>query len=166
MSRLLVSLVVAVVLAACGPSTPSSDAKQTADALTGDSKGVANLNPLCKLFTSGELEAYVGEPLGAPDNAAMGSGCQWPAEDGEGSILLQIVPKSYHPDPHLADGYKKLPDLGIDGNVSPAMGGWTAATIVGEESIIAAVDGKSASEAQAVALLRETIKRHTGAGKS
>jgi len=162
MFRLLVSLLVAVALAACGPSTPASDAKQTADALTGDSKGAANLNPLCKLFTPAELEAYVGEPLGAPDTAAMGTGCQWLANDNQGNVLLQIVPKSYHRDPHLADGYKKLPDLGVESNVAPDMGGWIAATIVGEESIIASVAGKSASEAQAVALLRETIKRHSG----
>lgn len=162
MSRLLVSLLAAVALAACGPSTPSSDAKKTADALTGDSNGAANLNPLCKLFTPAELEAYAGESLGAPDTAAMGTGCQWLAKDGEGSVLLQIVPKSYHRNTYLADGYKKLPDLGVEGNVAPDMGGWIAATIVGEESIIASVAGKSASEAQAVALLRETIKRHGG----
>ena len=163
MYRLLVSLSVAVALAGCGPSTPPSDTQQTADALSGDARGAANLNPLCKLFTSSELEAYVGEPLGAPGNAAMGTGCQWLSKEGNASVLLQIVPKSDHPDPNLAEGYKKLPDLGVRGNVSSGLGTWTAATIAGEESIIAAVAGKSSSEAQAVALLRETIKRHTGA---
>lgn len=53
----------------------------------------------------------------------MGSGCQWAAKDDSGDVLIQIVPKSYHRTPTMADGYKKLPDIGTDGNISPDMGG-------------------------------------------
>ena len=165
MKRLPVSLLLAAALAACGEastSNSSSEAQRAADALTGDSKGEPSDNALCKLFTPDELAVYAGEPLDGPRNAAMGSGCQWPAKDGEGEIMLQVVPKRYHRNTTMADGYKKLPDLGLEGNVSPDMGDWIATTIVGEDSVIASVAGKSASAAQAAALLRETIKRRGG----
>lgn len=166
MTRPIVLLLLTASLAACGDSgpagTPPTDAQSTADALTGDAVGATSDNPVCNLFTANELAAYTGEALDDGGNAALGTGCQWAAKDGDGGVLIQIVPKSYHPNPTLAPGYKKIPDLGIDGNVAADMDGWIAAAIVGEESIVTSVAGQSATAATAEALLRETIKRRGG----
>lgn len=166
MIRSILPVLLAASLVACGDSgpttTPPADAQRTADALTGDAAGAAGDNAVCKLFTPGELAAYAGEALEPGRNAAMGTGCQWVAKDGEGDVMIQIVPKSYHRNPTLADGYARLADLGEQGNVTPDMGGWVAATIIGEESILTSVAGQSATAASAEALLRETIKRRGG----
>jgi len=153
-----------IALAGCGEQANRADAtaaQRVADALTGDGAGEASDNPVCKLFTPDELEEYAGEPLEGPSNAAGGSGCQWISKDDDGDVLIQVVPKSYHRKPTLADGYREVPDVGTEGNVTPDMGGWFAAAIVGEDSIITSVAGEGANADQAIALLRETIARRT-----
>lgn len=158
MYRIALFAVCVVAIGACGESPKSAvppDAQRVADALTGDSSD----NAVCRLFTPDELEKYAGEPLESGSSAAMGSGCQWLAKDGDGDVLIQIVPKDYHQKPSLAEGYKELPDVGTEGNVSPALGGWIAAAIVGEESIVASVAGASASAQAAESLLQATIQR-------
>lgn len=153
-----------LALAACGDSATKpgggvpDEAKKAADALTGGSD--TSNNALCKLFTPAELEHYAGEPLKGPENAASGSGCQWPAKDDTGDVLIQIAPRAYHPNPKLADGYKALPEFGPEASVVPDMGGWIARAIVGEDSVNASVAGQGASADQAVALLREVLKRY------
>jgi hypothetical protein len=152
-----------VTIAACSnddaPTADQAKALSEAEAMAAQLQGSAADNPLCRLFTPAELAAYVGEPLERGEDAAMGSGCMWWATDGEGDVLIQVVPKDYHANPRMAEGYKQLPDLGVEGNVSQAMGGWVAAAIVGEETVVASVTGKTADAAQAEALLRETISR-------
>jgi hypothetical protein len=161
--RALSMLVLAVMIAGCGESSSSSassEAQSTKDRLTGDDKdpGAKN-NPLCKLFTAGELEVYVGEPLGAPTNAAGGSGCQWPTKDDTGDVLIQVVGARYHVAPTGAETYKPLPDIGEKGYVVHAFDGWMAGAIVDDKGVIASVAGDKASPATAEALLREVIKR-------
>ncbi len=156
--RAIIGVLCVTVLCACGKA-PDSEAQQVADQLTGAIAVPSDTNPLCKLFDADELEQYAGEPLEDGKTAAMGSGCQWVSKDDDGDVLIQIVPRSYHRKPTMADGYVELPDVGTEGNVTPDMGGWIAAAIVGEESIIASVAGEGASADQATALLRETIKR-------
>jgi hypothetical protein len=164
----MVVAVLAATIAACSEADTQepaadpnalSEARDVAAQLKGDTKGTAADNPLCKLFTPKELAAYVGESLAEGENAAMGSGCIWYATDGEGDVLIQVAPKDYHSNPSLAEGYKELPGLGTEGNVSPALGGWIAATIVGDETIVASVTGKAADAGKAEALLRDVIER-------
>jgi hypothetical protein len=150
-------------LAACdkSPSSVPPDAQQTANALTGDNKGEASANPLCRMFTTAEIEGYGGAPVGAGTNAAMGTGCQWPGAqgDGKGSVMLQIVAASDHEPPSAAAGFKKLADIGTEGFVVPEMGGWHAGAIQGKKSINVMTSGPAASEEKTVAFLREAIKR-------
>ena len=90
-----------------GISTASAqDPRKTADVLTGDAKGAAANNPVCKLFTAAEASKYVGKTVGAGENAAMGSGCQWAAKDYDGDMLVQIVSASYH---SAADARQGIP---------------------------------------------------------
>ena len=137
----------------------AQDPKKTADQLTGDAKGSAANNPVCKLFTTAEASKYVGKTVEAGKNAAMGSGCQWAAKDYEGDMMVQIVSASYHEQPKLAKGYQAMPDLGPNGFVVPEMGGWKAAVVRGKESIVVTVAGPAASQKTAVALLKETLAR-------
>ncbi|MFN0165638.1 MAG: hypothetical protein ACKV22_04340 [Bryobacteraceae bacterium] len=150
-------LLIGCLLAAGAVS--AQDSKKTAAQLTGDAKGSAANNPVCKLFTPAEASKYVGKTVGAGQNAAMGSGCQWAAKDYEGDMMVQIVPASYHEQPKLAKGFLAMPSLGTKGFVVPEMGGWKAAVLRGEESIIVTVAGPAASQQTAVALLKETLSR-------
>ena len=114
---------------------------------------------MCKLFTAAEASKYVGKTVGDGKNAAMGSGCQWAAKDYDGDMMVQVVPASYHEQPTLAKGFQAMPNLGTKGFVVPEMGGWKAAVLRGEESIIVTVAGPAASQQTAVALLKETLSR-------
>jgi hypothetical protein len=158
----------ALALAACfekqadASASAHADAKETAARLTGDDKGDAEGNALCALFKPAELAAYIGEPVGKPGNAAMGSGCQWLAKDGEGDVLIQVIPADYH-EPHSgSDGFRKLDGPGAEAFVERAYDGWSAGAIIGEESIVAMVAGEKASAETAEALLREAAKRRAG----
>jgi hypothetical protein len=147
-----------LILTGCGGGAPK-DAQKTADILTGDAKGAAADNPVCKLFTPAELETYAGEPLNAGENAGGGMGCQWPAKDGEGDVMVVAVPASYAEVPSLADGFRDLPELGEKGFAAPDMGGWVAGAIRGKEFVKVSVAGAKASADNAVALFKETAKR-------
>jgi hypothetical protein len=150
-------------LAACNkaPSPVPADARQVAAGLTGDSKGDAADNPLCRMFTTAEIAGYGATPAGGGANAAMGTGCQWPGPkpDGVGSAMLQIAPSRYHEPPSGAPGFKKLADVGTEGFVVPEMGGWHAGAIQGATSINVTVSGPAASADKTVAFLREAMKR-------
>jgi hypothetical protein len=56
--------------------------------------------PPASCFTAAEASKYVGKTVGEGKNAAMGSGCQWAAKDYDGDMMVQIVPASYHEQPH------------------------------------------------------------------
>jgi hypothetical protein len=137
----------------------AQDPQKTADVLTGDANGSAANNPICKLFTTAEVAKYVGKPVGAGENAALGSGCQWVATDDEGDLLVQVVEARYHTVPSQAKGFQSLPDVGTQAFVVPELGGWKAATLRGTESIIVSVSSPTANAQTATALLKDTLGR-------
>ena len=149
----------ALLLASCG----SGDAKKSADIVSGDARGAAADNPICRLFTPAELEAYVGEPVGQGGNAAMGSGCQWSAKDGDGDVIVAAVPADYSEVPSLAPGFRKVPELGEDGYVAADLGGWVAGAVRGKDYVKVTVAGAKASPETAIALFKETAKRRPAA---
>ena len=51
------------------------------------------------------------------------------------------------------------PSITVRGFVSPEADGWTAGAIVGTDAIVVSVEGAAASEANTVALLKDTIER-------
>jgi hypothetical protein len=136
------------------------DAKKLADVLTGDAKGSAANNPQCKLFTPAEIAKYLGQPVNAGQNAAGGSGCQWPAKkDDEADAIVQVVASRYFVAPSGSKGFKPLPNIGSKGFVAQQYDGWSAGAIVGDLGIWVNVSGKAAKDSSAIALLEETIKR-------
>jgi hypothetical protein len=155
--KLSSSLIIGCILAV--GTVSAQDPNKTAAQLTGDAKGSAANNPARKLFTAAEASKYVGKTVGDGKNAALGSGCQWASKDDEGDMMVQIVPASYHEQPKLAKGFQAMPNLGTKGFVVPEMGGWKAAVLRSEESIIVTVAGPAASQQTAVALLKETLAR-------
>ncbi len=159
LARMAACCVVAAMLTSCDQGGGAqTDPQKLAAALRGEDKGAADQNPQCKLFTPAELSKFVGMPLAAGHVAAMGSGCQWLANSGDGSALIQVVPASYH-EPHSgAAGFKNLPDIGTRGFVENDLG-WNAGTIIGSESVVVSVTGPAANAATAIALLKETIAR-------
>lgn len=153
----------AVVVTACGGggAAAQADAKKTAAALTGKDQVAPLNNPQCELFAPAELAKFVGVPLSPGANAAMGTGCQWVASSGDGSVMIQVVPARYH-EPHRgAEGFKKLPDVGSQGFVEEALDGWNAGAITGAQAVVVSVGGPAANEATAIALLKETIARRS-----
>jgi hypothetical protein len=157
----VVSCLLAAALTACGGNgaAAQTSAAKTAAALTGEDKIAADQNPQCKLFTPAELAKYSGEPLSAGHGAAMGTGCQWMGRSQAGFVMIQVVPARYH-EPHKgAEGFRKLPDVGTQGFVETDLGGWQAGAITGPQAVVVSVHGPAASDANAIALLTETIKR-------
>jgi hypothetical protein len=151
----------ASVVAACGGSDAAAqtDPKKTGAALTGADKAAADKSPECRLFTPAELAKFVGEPLSPGHVAALGTGCQWEGRSEDASAMIQVVPARYH-EPHKgAKGFRTLPDVGTRGFVEMSLGGWNAGSITGPQSVVVSVQGPSASDANAIALLKETIKR-------
>ena len=155
----LTCCLLAALTTACGGNAAKSEAQKTAAALSGADSAAAASNPQCKLFTPSELATYAGERLSAGEVAAMGSGCHWAAASGEGSVLIQVYPAEYH-EPHRgAPGFRQVPDVGSKGFVESELGGWNAGAITGPDAVVVAVSGPKASDAVAIALLRETIAR-------
>jgi hypothetical protein len=149
----------ALALAGCGRSGPPEEARETANILTGDSRGSASDNPYCRLFTESEAAAYIGEPVKAGENGAMGQGCSWAAQDGDGQVTIAVVPADYEERATAAEGFRNVPDAGKDGFVVPDMGGWVAGAVAGKSFYRVTLAGSKASDSSALALLKETIKR-------
>lgn len=166
MRRTIATLALAAAISACGETKATdaqAEARKAAARLTGDDKGAASDNALCALFKPQELQPYIGEPVGKPENAAGGSGCQWLAKSGEGDVLIQVVGADYHEPHSLSEGFRELAGPGKEAFVERAYDGWSAGAIIGEESVIAMVAGKAASEETAIALLGEAAKRRAAA---
>ena len=158
MQRSALAIACLLTLAACG-SRAQQDAQQTKDVLTGDTKGAAANNPLCKLFSPAEAGAYIGEPVNAGENAGMGQGCQWSASDGDGSVMIVAVPTEYTEIPSLAKDFREVPELGEKGYVVPELGGWDAGAVVGNEFLKASTAGNKASADTVIALFKDYVKR-------
>jgi hypothetical protein len=137
-----------------------AEAEKLAAALKGDNAGAAADNRQCKMFTKAEAGQYIGQAVDHVENAAVGTGCQWTTTGQNGSVLVQVVPARYHEKPSGAPGYKKLPDVGTQAFVVPDMpGGWHAGSLNGARAVHVIIRGKGASEAKAVELLKESMKR-------
>ncbi len=151
------ALIVCCVLAACSRSR--GDALNTADALRSSTSatGAASTDPVCRLYSSDDAAHYIGEP--AKDGELSMGGCQWMAEQGQGNMMVQVVPVRYNEKPEGSRGYRVLSGVGSDAFVSTSMDGWLAGAVVGKKAVRASVAGKDASETTAIALLKETIKR-------
>ena len=141
-------------------STAAKDAEALAARLSGDDKQAATDNPQCKLFTKAEVAEYIGSPVAPGKNAASGLGCQWVAQAGRGDVIVAVVPEQYFEVPSLGDGFKELAGIGTNAFVIPEMGGWAAGALDGKEGVRVSVAGSKASEAGAIALLKEALKRH------
>jgi hypothetical protein len=150
----------AMLLAAPAVGAAEVDPKKLKDRLTGDAKSPAANNPQCRLFTPAEVARYLGQPVGAGENAAGGSGCQWPAKnDDSADAMVQVIPARYFVAPPDSKGVRRLPNIGSKGFVAPQYSGFSAGAIVGDAGIWVSVSGKTAKEDAAIALLEETIKR-------
>jgi hypothetical protein len=152
-----VALALCCVIAAC--SKPGGEAAATASALVASTSatGAAATDPVCKLYSSADAAHYIGKP--AKDGDLSMGGCQWAAQDGVGDMAVQVVPASYDEQPTAAAGYRKLPDVGSNGFVSTFLDGWLAGAVIGQHAIRTSVSGSGVSDATAIALLKETIKR-------
>lgn len=142
--------------AACAADPTASD---LVGMLTGDANGAAADNAHCALFTPEEIASYMGQPVDAGSNAAMGMGCQWLAETGEGDVLVTVIPAEYAERPFLAPGFRDAPEVGANGFVVPELGGWAAGVTKGADFVRVSLAGGTASEQGALALLAETLKR-------
>lgn len=153
-----IAAIVATTLLAVSANAQQPDPKMLKDQLTGDAKATASANPQCKLFTQDEISALAGAPLSAGENAAGGTGCMWADEEYESSALVQVVPAEYFFEPSLVKGFRQLPGIGTKAWVAPD-DDWSAGALVQTEAVVVVLKGKKATEASAVALLQEVIKR-------
>ncbi|MDR0787396.1 MAG: hypothetical protein LBG44_05970 [Gemmatimonadota bacterium] len=150
-----------LALAGCDQaSSASAEARQLADKLTGDADGDAKDNAQCRMFTRAEIAVYADTPVEAGRNAALGTGCQWLAQNENGFVMVQIVRAQDHNPPSAAPGFRELPGVGSDGFVINEEGSWSAGAIQDGRSINVEIS-TGAGEVQALALLREAMKRAT-----
>jgi hypothetical protein len=151
---------VAVLAATCALTVQAqpSEAKKALDRLTGDAKAPASANPQCKMFSPAEIKGFLGAAVGAGENAAGGAGCMWSDKTDEFSAIVTIVGARYYEEPSLVKGFKRLPGIGQKAWVAPD-GGWRAGAVDGDAAVMISLSGKTASEAGAVAMLQEAIKR-------
>lgn len=155
------ALVALLTLTGCQKKDAIADQQQAMNVITGDDHLAAGASPTCKMFSQAEAGSYIGEPVGPPENAAMGGGCAWSAGES-GEVVVAIVPAENHEPPKSAAGFHKIASPGREGFVVPDMGGWIAGAIVGDKAIRVTVVGKSASEASAVKLLSDAASRSLG----
>lgn len=159
MIRTITASVILVLLTACDSSAAPADAKRLADVLTGDAKGSAANNPVCKLFSAKEASVYAGKKLQAGDNAAGGTGCQWATgPDDAGMVQIQVVRLREATPPSGAPGFRELPDLGKDAYVVEQYG-WDVGAPQGKDYVLVTVKGPNANATTAIALMKETLKR-------
>ncbi len=159
-----------MLLASCGSGDKAADAQNAADVLTGDAQGAASDNPVCKLYSPGELTNYLGQTPRAGENAGVGSGCQWSATDDADTepafVQIQIVPaaegKGHGAVPSGVKGYREAPELGKTGYVAPDVG-WEAGAFSGDQWIGVTISGAGASEAKVIALFKDVLKRRAKA---
>jgi len=150
--------VVLAMLIAASANGQQTNPKKLKEQLTGDAKGPASGKPQCKLFTQAEIAAYVGAPVGPGENSLGGAGCNWHEKHYKSFAGVSVVPPSHFPQPTLMKGFKRLPDVGSKGWVAPDSG-WSAGALVEDVAIVVVIYGKTATEASAVRLLKEVIKR-------
>lgn len=154
--------VVVVTLAAL-LTTPASaqtpDPKKLKDQITGNAKAPPSANPQCMLFTPTEIAAYAGAEVGVGENSAGGLGCNWHNKTYSASVTVSVVPPNYFPEPSAVKGFKRLPGIGSKAWVAPDSG-WSAGAVVQDKAVVVVVSGAKSTEAAAVALLQEALKRH------
>lgn len=136
----------------------ATDPKKLKDQITGDARGQPTVNPQCRLFTPAEIAAYAGAQVGPGENAASGAGCNWHDKSYGASVTVSVVPPNYFPEPTDVKGFKRLPEVGSKAWVAPDSG-WSAGALTQGAAVVVVVSGKNATEASAVALLQEAIKR-------
>jgi hypothetical protein len=157
--KLASPLCVTLMLCGCQQSSAVADQQAAMKVVTGDDQQDASANWTCRMFSQTEVAGYIGEPVGAGENAAMGSGCAWAAKDGDGEVVVAIVPADDHEPPRSAPNFLKLGSPGKDGFAVPQLGGWVAGAIVGTRAIRVTAMGNEASEANAARLLGDVASR-------
>lgn len=148
----------AAVLAAPPANAQTPDPNKLKDQITGNAKAPPSVNPQCKLFTPAEIAAYAGAEVGSGENSAGGLGCNWHNKTYSASVTVSVVPPNYFPEPSAVKGFKRLPGVGSKGWVAPDSG-WSAGAVVQDKAVVVVVSGAKSTEAAAVALLQEAIKR-------
>jgi len=160
MIRCLAVSAALLLMTGCDKPGAPAQATQLAAVLSGDAKGSAAVNPVCKLFTAAEASAFSGKKLQAGTNAAMGTGCQWAAgDDAGGMAMVQVVPLKDAPSPSGAPGFRALRDLGAGAFVAEDMGGWVAGAPQGKDFVAVVVTGPKASDQAAIDLVKAALKR-------
>ena len=136
----------------------TTDPNKLKDQITGNAKVSSSANPQCGLFTQTEIAGYAGAEVGPGENSAGGAGCNWHSKTYSASVTVSVVAPNYFPEPSAVKGFKSLPNVGSKGWVAPDSG-WSAGAVTKDAAVVVVISGKTATEASAVALLQEAIKR-------
>jgi hypothetical protein len=117
---------------------------------------------LCTLFSSEEITARLGLPVGAGViSGPQDSACQWSvdSEDG-GFVQIQRVDAEYWNEPTMSTSYKKLSGVGQKAYTDTGFPGeWAAVALHGKTMTAIGMRNGKASREAAAALLEETLTR-------
>ena len=147
-----------LLFAAGGVWAQSPEPGKVRDVLTGDMRGSAANNAVCKMFTPAEIGAFLGAAVGAGQNAAGGAGCQWVDKDFEVQAIVTVVDPTKFEEPSLVKGFKRLSGIGKKAWVAPDSG-WRAGALFDDAAVFVNLDGKKVNEASTTSFLNEAIKR-------
>lgn len=117
---------------------------------------------LCTLFSTDEVTARLGLPVGAGEvSGPQDSACQWSVDSAEGGFVqIQRVDASYWTEPSLSKSFKKLAGVGKKAYTDTGFPGeWTAAAQHGKVMTVVGMRSGKASREAAAALLKETLAR-------
>ena len=156
--RITITAVALAMLLVASASGQTTDPKKLQDQITEDARSPSSANPQCKLFTPSEITAYAGAQVGPGENSAGGAGCNWHDKSYAASVTVSVVPPNYFPEPTGVKGFKRLPEVASKAWVAPDSG-WSAGAVVQDAAVVVVVSGQKATEASAIALLQEAIKR-------
>ena len=152
--------VLTAATAACSAgASAQSDARKLAATLSGEDKGGASRSPQCQIFTPADLSKILGVPFERGRDAAMGGvSCQWLARSADGYAMVIVVDGHDYEAHTKAPGFKTISGIGTRAFVENE-NGWSAGALVGSQAFLAEFKGPGESEAKAIALLKELIKR-------
>ena len=149
--RALGTLALSVIIAACSDKPDPAAAQNLQRELTGGGD-----SPMCKLLTKQQIGAALGAAIGdGYTSGPLGSGCSWPIQGQDRSVMVQVVPRDYWEDGTRQPGGEALEGIGEKAFVGPWLDDYRAGALTANGAVYVISPSKSAS----VKLLQDVATR-------
>lgn len=148
--RTFAALTLALISAGCSDKPDFAAAAGLQEQLTGDD------SPICKLLTRQQIGTALGARVDeGRTSGPLGSGCSWPIQGQDRSVMVQVVPRDYWEDGTRQPGGEALEGIGEKAFVGPWIDDFRAGALTANGAVYVMSPSKTAS----VALLRDVATR-------